>query len=94
MVVTLKPIEAREVEARARAYDLRVRTAVVVYGKHYQCRSQCDATVTYNVDRTFAGWQCECEGYRWTGCCKHIGQVARRAEREGWAFGKIARVQV
>jgi hypothetical protein len=24
-----------------------------------------------------------------TGCCKHLGAVERRAEREGWDFGAI-----
>jgi len=26
----------------------------------------------------------------YTGVCKHLGAVARRAAREGWAFGAIA----
>ena len=36
------------------------------------------------------GWACSCEGYLHTGCCKHLGAVERRAEREGWRFGQVA----
>jgi hypothetical protein len=41
------------------------------------------------MQRTAAGWVCGCDGYLHTGCCKHLGAVERRAEREGWDFGAI-----
>ena len=37
-----------------------------------------------------AGWACSCDGYYHTGACTHLGQVERRSEREGWAFGAVA----
>lgn len=63
--------------------------AVIVAGRHYQTASQSRPGLTYRLDRTRAGWQCACDGYRFTGCCKHLAQLARRAEREGWDFGRI-----
>jgi len=86
----MKTLEARQIEARGRARTRGVRVEVVVDAKHYRTRSQSDATISYNIDRTSQGWVCECEGFRFTGSCKHIAQVERRSEREGWTFGKIA----
>lgn len=87
----LKPLATRQVEARARAKDRKVRVYVVEPGHCYATKSQSEDDVVYHVTREREGWQCECPGYHYTGCCKHIAQVERRAEREGWTFGKIAR---
>jgi hypothetical protein len=84
-----KPQPARQVEARARARTLGVRVEVVSEARHYRTRSQSQPGEAYQLVRTPAGWACSCLGYEHTGCCKHLGQVERRAEREGWAFGAI-----
>ena len=75
-----KPPEARQVEARARARTRGVTVAVVSEACRYVSA----------IERTPAGWACSCQGYEFTGCCKHLGAVERRAEREGWRFGQIA----
>ena len=85
-----KPPAARQVEARARARTYGVKVAVVVEARKYVTASQSHSGTLYTILRTPAGWACECEGYFHTGCCKHLGQVERRAAREGWAFGIIA----
>ncbi len=88
----LKPITAREIEARSRARDLRVRVYVVEPACCYYTKSQSGDAEGYHVARDVRGdWTCECKGFHYTGCCKHIAQVERRAEREGWTFGHIAR---
>lgn len=87
----LKPIGARQVEARSRAKGLRVRVYEVEAQNCYATRSQSEADTVYHVTRESDGWHCECKGYFFTGCCKHLAQVERRSEREGWTFGKIAR---
>lgn len=84
-----KPQGARQIEARARARAMAVKVTVVVVAREYTSRSQSTGE-TYTIRRTPAGWACTCRGYYETGCCKHLGQVARRSEREGWAFGRIA----
>ena len=85
-----KPLEARQVEARARARLRGVKIAVVVEARKYVTASQSHPGTLYTILRTPAGWACECEGYFHTGCCKHLGALERRAEREGWPFGAIA----
>lgn len=85
-----KPQQAREIEARARARQLRVRVAVVAEAQSYTAPSRSRPGVRYTMQRTPAGWACSCEGYRHTGACKHLGQVERRSEREGWDFGAVA----
>jgi len=85
-----KPQEARQVEARGRARTLRVRVEVVSEARHYTTRSQSTPGEVYTLKRTPAGWACSCAGYFHGGICKHLGQLERRAEREGWAFGAIA----
>lgn len=85
-----KPQPARELEARARAKSLRVRVAVVSEARSYVSISQSQPGITYRIERSRHGWSCECEGYRFTGCCKHLGAVERRSEREGWPFGVVA----
>jgi hypothetical protein len=85
-----KPPEARRLEARARARTLGVKVAMVVEARRYVTASQSVAGQLYTIERTPIGWACECEGYLHTGCCKHLGAVERRAEREGWDFGRIA----
>ena len=72
-----KPPEARQVEARARA-------------RTYVAASQQQPGTVYAIERTPVGWACSCEGFAFTGCCKHLGAVERRSEREGWKFGAIA----
>jgi hypothetical protein len=86
----LKPQEAREIEARARARQLRVRVSVVAEAQSYLSSSRSRRGVTYSIQRTPAGWACSCQGYLHTGACKHLGQVERRSEREGWEFGTVA----
>ena len=85
-----KPAPARQLEARARARTLGVRVEVVSEARRYTTRSQSNPGEVYTIARTPAGWACSCLGFYHTGCCKHLGQVERRAEREGWAFGHIA----
>ncbi|MDP9375016.1 MAG: hypothetical protein M3Q65_21725 [Chloroflexota bacterium] len=85
-----KPLEARQVEARARARTRGVKVAVVVEARRYVTASQSQPGTVYAIERTPVGWACSCEGYLHTGMCKHLGQVERRAEREGWPFGVIA----
>ena len=84
-----KPQDARRVEARARARTLGVRVEVVSEARYYRTRSQSQPGEVYQLVRTRDGWCCSCQGFEFTGCCKHLGQVERRAEREGWAFGAI-----
>ena len=52
--------------------------------------TQSEPGTVYTIERTPAGWACSCEGFAFTGMCKHLGAVERRAEREGWPFGAIA----
>ena len=85
-----KPQEARELEARARAKRLGVRVAVVSEARSYVSASQSTPGTVHSMQRTPAGWVCSCEGFMFTGCCKHLGQVERRAERESWDFGAVA----
>lgn len=90
MAQTFKALSARTLEARNRARVNGVRVERIVPGKHYTARSQTQPGVSYNLDRGAQGWTCECPGYFYTGCCKHLGALARRSEREGWDFGRIA----
>jgi len=85
-----KPQAAREIEARARARTCGVRVAVVVEARRYVAVSQSEPGLLRTIARTPVGWACSCPGYEHTGVCKHLGAVARRAEREGWPFGSIA----
>lgn len=86
-----KPLTARLYEARARAYDRGVRVYEVEPRRCYWTRSQSGHGI-YHVTRSAHGWECECDGYYFTGMCKHIAQVERRSEREGWRFGKVASI--
>jgi len=85
-----KPLAARQVEARARAKANRVRVAVVSEARSYISVSQSQAGITYRIERCRHGWGCECDGFRFTGMCKHVAAVERRSEREGWDFGAVA----
>ena len=85
-----RPQAAREIEARARARQMGVRIEVIEPGMAYSTRSQSQPGVVYTITCEREGWRCECPGYVYTGCCKHLGQVERRSEREGWPFGRIA----
>ena len=84
-----KPQEARQCEARARARQLGVRVAVVSEARSYVSNSQSTPGTTYRIERSRHGWSCECDGYQFTGICKHIAAVERRSEREGWRFGTV-----
>jgi len=84
-----KPQPARQCEARARARTLGVRVAVVSHARSYVSNSQTTPGHTYRIERSRFGWACECDGYRFSGMCKHLGAVERRAAREGWAFGTV-----
>ena len=84
-----KPQEARELEARARARQCGVKVVVAVVARRYTTTRRATGEA-YTLERTPAGWACSCLGYFHTGCCKHLGAVERRAEREGWDFGAVA----
>jgi hypothetical protein len=84
-----KPPEARQLEARARARSLGVRVAVVVEAGRYVSHSRSEPGVVHTLQRTRDGWCCSCRGYTYTGCCRHLGALERRASREGWPFGTI-----
>lgn len=88
-----KPQSAREIEARARARAHGVRVAVVAATARYVAHSASRPGLIHTLQRTPAGWICSCEGYEHTGCCQHLGALQRRAERDGWAFGRIAALQ-
>lgn len=94
MTKTSKPLGAGMIEARSRAKRLGVRIIQVAKGKHYRCQSQSNPADGYNLDRTSQGWMCECRGYYYHGYCKHLGALERRSEREGWDFGRIARLAI
>lgn len=85
-----RPQEARQVEARARAKDKGVRVEVIEPAMAYATRSQSEPGVVYTITRARDGWRCECAGFAYGGICKHIAQVERRSEREGWRFGRVA----
>ena len=85
-----KPPAARQLEARARARTRGVKVAVVSEARRYVAASQQQPGVVYAIERTPAGWACSCEGFAFTGMCKHLGAVERRSEREGWPFGHVA----
>ncbi len=85
-----KPQAARRIEARARAKRLGVRVAVVVEARSYLSASQSTPGTAYRIERCRHGWSCECDGFLFTGSCKHLAAVERRAEREGWDFGQVA----
>ncbi len=87
-----KPQAARQVEVRARAKRLGVRVAVVSHARSYVSVSQSTPGTSYRIERCRHGWSCECDGFLFTGVCKHLAAVERRAEREGWDFGRIAPV--
>jgi hypothetical protein len=85
-----KPHPARQIEARARAKASGVRVAVVSVARSYLSISQSTPGLTYRIERSRHGWSCECDGFRFTGVCKHVAAVERRSEREGWPFGVVA----
>lgn len=89
MMTFAKPPAARQIEARARAKQCRVRVAVVSEARAYVSISQSTPGLTYEITRSRHGWSCTCEGYRYSGMCKHLGAVERRSEREGWDFGVV-----
>lgn len=82
-----RPQAAREIEARARARHLGVRVECKLAREYYVARSQSNPGDVYDLVRTARGWGCTCKGWEFTGVCKHLGQLERRAEREGWANG-------
>ena len=84
-----KPQPARHLEARARARTMGVRVAVLVEASRYASHSQGEPGVVHTLERTRDGWCCTCRGFVYTGCCRHLGAVERRAEREGWDFGRV-----
>jgi len=85
-----KPLEARQVEARSRAKAKGVRVTVVSVARSYVSISQSQPGITYRIERSRLGWGCACDGYRFTGMCKHVATVQRRSERAGWTFGQVA----
>ena len=87
----MKVLEARQIEARSRACDRRARVYEVERGQCYYAHSQSEPGLIHHQTRERDGWRCECRGYGYTGSCYHLGQVQRRAAREGWSFGAVAR---
>jgi len=88
-MVTAKPLAARVTEARSRARQTHARVYVIESGRCYEAVSQ-SGHGAYLLQRTAAGWSCGCAGWHYTGMCYHLGQLARRAERERWPLGRIA----
>lgn len=86
----MKPYDARVLEARSRSKEQQVRIGVVSHCRLYVTISPTTTGEPYTLERTRKGWTCTCAGYHWTGCCKHLGSLQRRAEREGWNFGVVA----
>ena len=86
-----KPLAARLIEARGRAIEKRARVEVIEPGACYQARSTSRPGVVHHLTRHADGWRCSCEGYQYTGMCYHLGQLARRLERERVPVGRIAR---
>ena len=62
---------------------------MVVEASRYVSHSQSEPGVVHTLQRTRDGWCCTCPCFEFTGCCKHLGAVERRAAREGWPFGTI-----
>ena len=91
--MALKVLEARQIEARSRARMNGVHVKVIRAGREYITRSQSQPGLVYRISRTSDGWACGCDGFTYTGMCKHIAAVERRSEREGWAFGRIVRIR-
>jgi hypothetical protein len=76
-----RPFETRQLEASSRAKNRGVWVYVVEDGQCYFTHSQSQDGVIYHITRERAGWLCECPGFTYTGCCKHIAQVERRSCR-------------
>ena len=57
--------------------------------RRYVSASQSQPGTLHAMLRTAADWVCTCDDFMLTGCCKHLGAVERRAEREGWDFGAV-----
>jgi len=74
-----KPLAARQVEARSRARAKGVRVAVVFVARSYVSISQSQPGITYRIERDRHGWGCECDGFRFTGMCKHVAPLDRTA---------------
>lgn len=86
-----KPLEARQLEARARAIEKGARLYCVVPQCVYRAPSVSRPGQAHTLERGRDGWRCNCEGYYWTGICLHLGALERRAEREKWSDGfKVA----
>ena len=75
--------------ARVRALANRVEVRCIERAEYYTTISQTGMG-KYHLERKQAGWCCTCWGYAHTGMCKHLGQLQRRADREGWNFGRVA----
>ncbi len=89
---TLKPIDARMVEARARAKSKQARVYVIEPRRHYQAKRQSEPGKVHDLIRTARGWRCSCPGYQYTSLCYALAQLEKRSEREGWQDGfRIAR---
>lgn len=82
-------LERQEI-ARNRARLNRVRTYVLDRADAYQSPAKSlGRGYWYTLVRTPTGWNCDCQGYQYSGMCKHLGALQRRAEREGWNFGVV-----
>jgi hypothetical protein len=75
--------------AIVRAKVNRVRVREVERAEYYTSKSQTGMG-WYDLNRHPSGWSCTCWGYARTGACKHLGELERRAKREGWRFGTVA----
>lgn len=58
----------------------------VIEGQHYEFQSTSRFGLVFDTKRGSDGWECDCEGFQYTGCCLHLGSVASIAEREGWEY--------
>lgn len=95
MAVATKPLAEQISAARDRAHQNHVRTLVVDgrEQRQYIIQSQSQDDVQYTLTRRRSGWVCSCPGFYYGHICKHVGSLMARAEREGWAFGRISRTE-
>lgn len=83
---TLEQQERARVRARANNVEVRC----VERALYYTTVSQSGMGHYHLEWHQGKGWSCTCWGYARHGMCKHLGQLQRRALREGWNFGSVA----
>lgn len=85
MQVYRKPQEARHIEAQTRSRAKGARLEVIIPERSYLSRSTSRPGLVHHQMRTAQGFRCGCEGFAYGGSCLHLGGLARRSCREGWA---------